>query len=443
MKKLKKLTNLRTSLLYLLPVVIYFLYYPVIPLGRSDTTNFELSLPLIWLALFALFSLPALPKAKLLKGRKKWLILAFPLYLSLTFFWTPNPLRAFLTAGIFWCLTISALTIPPLLTKLVKKRLVKIFLISSALAALWCWVQSILDLIGLSRDLSLACPGCTSITFGFPHPSGLAIEPQFMGGLLLAPSFLTLYLARTNKKLYPLAFFFMATLVLTFSRGAIYAFALGFALTIILGLIKKDKTPLKQLPLALTAFVFTVCIQGLMAQVSPTIDTFHSGVAKSLHHLSLGIVDFRPNNTPTINLEQPVTEVETPVIEATFDGYVAVSTDIRLNLTGLALDVWSKSPKTVLFGTGLGSAGTVIYDAHSEIGSPKEVVQNQYVSLLLETGLLGIAFAAIAVITYLRTLQNNLYLKGTLVAYTATLLFFSGLPNALYVYTLPPLTSKH
>ena len=49
MQRLNKTFKL---LLHVLPVVLFFSYYPIISLGSNESMNFELSLPLIWLLVF-------------------------------------------------------------------------------------------------------------------------------------------------------------------------------------------------------------------------------------------------------------------------------------------------------------------------------------------------------------------------------------------------------
>ena len=51
------LTKIIWALVYALPVVLFFSYYPIISFGSSDSMNFELSLPLIWLVFFDLLTL--------------------------------------------------------------------------------------------------------------------------------------------------------------------------------------------------------------------------------------------------------------------------------------------------------------------------------------------------------------------------------------------------
>ena len=63
--------------------------------------NFELSLPLLWLVVFDLFSFGLFFKDKLWKSLgKKWVWLLFPSFLSLSILWSPNKIRGILT-GIF------------------------------------------------------------------------------------------------------------------------------------------------------------------------------------------------------------------------------------------------------------------------------------------------------------------------------------------------------
>ena len=45
-------------MLLCLPFCLFFSYHPVIPILSTATTNFELSLPLLWLMIFAVLSLP-------------------------------------------------------------------------------------------------------------------------------------------------------------------------------------------------------------------------------------------------------------------------------------------------------------------------------------------------------------------------------------------------
>ncbi len=463
---IKQSQRLREFLILCLPACLFMSAFPQLRLGQTTSMNLELSLPEIWLIFFPVASLLNLPQIWQ-KYRRKFLCSAiFPAYATLSLFWSTNPLRAFLTVLLLWLIWFSIWNIVLTFKQssaLYHQKFCTAFLATSVVFAGVCWLQCLLDLLGTSRETSLLCLGCTSATFGFPHPNGLTLEPQFMGNLLLAPAFFSL--ARTFKatespvrRRYLLFFaFFSATLFLTFSRGAIYAFLVGIIIQLGIQLYQnrtngkiKFGPSLLTIGIIILSFIFTLTAQGVMATLGPTTDDFISATTKSLHHLTLGRLDLRPEplknplsapleadsattgadgSTPQKTLE---TGSETAT-QAIFTGYVAESTDVRVNLTNYALDLWNDSPQNIIFGTGLGSAGTSLYlKFPDQLGTAKEIVQNQYASLLLELGLFGYLALALGLYPFLKKLT------GLEIAYLCTLGFFSGLPNALHIYLLPP-----
>lgn len=587
--KALKTPRLLWALLYLLPPALFFSFHPVISLGASSSMNLELSLPLIWLVLFDVVAFLALislrsknnpkssPQSNLktspkntpskplheppknfpgISDRRIFLFSLFPFFLTLSVFWSRNPLRGLLTAGIIWLLFFAIFAIMYLLPLLappknLRRNLLLSLFISTALICVFCFVQSILDTCGLPRSATLMCAGCTYLSFGFPHPSGFAIEPQFMGNLLLAPTLTVLYLlvfktsaqkpsTKSSAKsaettpatsshlvLTLAACLFSTTLFFTFSRGAIYAYAVALLALFIFALLRRTFRPaLIVIPVA--TFLLSLGLQGTFAALGPTSETFTSAVTKSLHQLSLGIIDLRslaspektpeksqeasdkspekipentspeasnqPSTTPPDQLDADLDKIADDLPSsvgdlihdleqetAHFEGYVAESTNIRLSLNETALATSLQSPATLLFGVGLGGAGTAIFEAFPDkIASPKEIVQNQTFSLLLETGLLGLFFAHFfLVLAFLAPLlpwwfidgksgrrftpaelrgknflSRQLYrlqtsefwshpalplLAALILAYLVTLSFFSGLPNALQIYLMPPL----
>lgn len=457
---------------------------------------------------------------------KVLILLLFPLYATLSVFWSENPLRTILTSGILWLLffaIFAILRLSPLLEPPCKLKIwvIRALFASTAVVCLFCFVQSLLDSCGLSRETTLLCAGCTYRSFGFPHPNGFAIEPQFMGNLLLAPTLLTLYLLcqiaskttpRPNKTehrtktehikteqttttfphlrktsiklaLVACAILFSTTLFFTFSRGAIYSYALGLLILIIFTLHRHTFRPaLIIIPVA--TFLLSLGLQGTFAHFGPTSETFTSAVTKSIHQLSLGLIDLRPTNrvesgggvtmdrgsdesfegtnsqadagslsplgridyaTPSGEHSESVTVPPKDSSAPVFNGYVPESTDVRLGLNSAALATWSQSPATMIFGVGLGGAGVAMHRFDPVNNpSPKEIVQNQPISLLLETGLLGVALLLAALYFAFRSKpledpQNLPFLVALITAYLLSLQFFAGLPNALHIYLLPPL----
>ncbi|MDO4889196.1 MAG: O-antigen ligase family protein [Candidatus Saccharibacteria bacterium] len=469
-KSVSRINKLLTVLLYFFPLALFFSYHPVISLGSSETMNFEFSIAEIYLLIFALTSLADLKNFFKYYGKRLIPFVLFPLYAGLSAIWSPNHLRAVFTTGLLGILIYVALEINLIFRQndSLKNTLRRYLVQAAVIISAFCWLQCLLDVLGVPRTSTGLCEGCVYDAFGFPHPNGFAIEPQFMGNLLLVPALLSIYnLIYEEKLLFKkkylqtiITIFLIATLFLTMSRGAIYAFGIGLAIIFILRFPvikyngkKSNKTTWLLIPITLAGFLISLTTQGALAQVSPTKDTFWTGVTKTIHQLSLGKVDLRPTelkNQPEEKPEETKPETETPAqsedTSSKFSGYVEQSTAFRSQLTKDALDIWNDSPKNLLFGTGLGSAGIKLLEKDSELGTPKEIVQNQYASTLLELGLVGLILAVVifaATLAFgLSDFSKNPLLIGASAAFLVSLFFFGGLPNALHVYLFPLLLAN-
>ena len=533
------LSKIQQIMLLCLPFCLFFSYHPVIPIFSTSTTNFELSIPLLWLLIFAILSLPEnfrlyinslriVIKAKSHTNKAphpsshhktdklyphflRLFSLIYPLFVTINSIGSPNFLRAILTSGVIWCICLSLLTILQNISQYktqIGKSFNKNLLIASTLASAFCWLQSILDITGIPREATFLCKGCTSTVFGFPHPNGFTIEPQFMANLLLAPIFLSLFyllerpkkhLSKLNSDPYPasrlghllrlgLPLFLVATLYLTLSRGAIFSFWVSvFALFIyqIVKLIKQKscrREILFRQPLIFSAvvflpFFFTLSAQGLFTELGPTSHTFFDGVSTSVSQLSLGRIDltkvfhktnennksheshetnethethethesheFNKLHLSDLNTDAAASVQKTPQ----FTSYIEESTNIRLNLNRLALSSWRTSLRRMLTGVGLGAAGLTLYQEFPELGSPKEIIQNEYLAILYEQGICGVIMIICVTILFVLTYKlhnknhekTSIYGRVLALSFALTLCFFSGLPNALHIYLLTPL----
>ena len=448
--------------MYSLPVVLFFSYYPVIQLANGSAMNYELSLLILWLVGFDLCCLIIICLGKkwrevFLDIRYGWRWLVFPIFVSLSVLWSANVARGVLTVGLMWLIVIAIYGLLKTKKDFYDERVFdykiwRVFLVATLVICGWCVVQSMLDAFGVGRERTLMCVGCVSQMFGFPHPNGFAIEPQFMGNLLLAPAIATAWLVMWKRKRYKnhtdsyylrpgfvlLCFFVVtATLFLTFSRGAIYAFIVGmmFMTGFVLAKWKMWKHVLIVWSVVILAFAVTLNFQGFLTQIGPTNDNYGDGVAKVLNHLSLGIVDVRGGEV----VENPVENFEEGNAEAVFDGYVEESTDIRLELNRNAVMIWGWDFRTMLFGVGIGGAGQAMYE-RGLTGTPKEIVQNEYFSLLAETGIVGLGLFVWLLLLVTKKFMKSKeagMLLSLLLAYLVSLMFFSGLPNALQIYLMP------
>lgn len=430
------------------PIMIWFSYLPRISLAEDGTMNYELSLTLIYVVILAIVGLPRVwhHRSELRQSRPVRLASAFVGWSGLCVIWSDNHTRGLLTFAVYAVLYLVFLALVAerrLLCRLLPK-LVRVAIRATTSACLLAIVQIILGtFVVTNRHILGLCAGCVAGQFGFIRPNLLAIEPQFLGSLLLAPLLYITYLTLRGKHDYAkqslLLVLMLTTLWLTLSRGAIYAYLASLVVMILL--VRKWRRMLAVVGSVALSLVICLICQGALAGANPRIDSsFTQAVSTSLNHLSMGIIRLpyqrkSPTSLPSIPREHDK--------QPAYRGYVAESTNVRLSLTKTALAAWrSNRLGQQLFGTGLGSAGIILA---RQTGSQyqKEIVQNEFVEVLLERGLVGLALLGGLVVLYGRLcFQRRDYLAlAILVAYLTQWCFFSGLPNALHIYLVLALLS--
>lgn len=430
------------------PIMIWFSYLPQISLAEDGTMNYELSLTLIYVVILAIVGLPRIwyHRSELRQSGLVRLASAFVGWSGLCVIWSDNRTRGLLTFVVYTTLYLAFLALVAerrLLCQL-SPKLVRVAIRATASACLLAIIQIILGTFVVTDRHTLGlCAGCVAGQFGFIRPNLLAIEPQFLGSLLLAPLLYITYLTLRGKHDYakqPLLLVLMlTTLWLTLSRGAIYAYLASLVVMILL--VRKWRRMLAVVGSVALSLVICLVCQGALASANPRIDSsFTQAVSTSLNHLSMGIIRLpyqwkSPTSLPSISREHDK--------QPAYHGYVAESTNVRLSLTKTALAAWrSNRLGQQLFGTGLGSAGIVLA---RQTGSQyqKEIVQNEFVEVLLERGLVGLALLGGLVALYgkLCSQRRDYLALAILVAYLTQWCFFSGLPNALHIYLVLALLS--
>ncbi|MCL2095025.1 glycosyltransferase family 2 protein [Candidatus Saccharibacteria bacterium] len=473
-KTLKSFT-LHQILFLGLPVALFFTYHPRLDLGPATTFHFRTSLAVLYFALFSLLHLP-----RLIRFHPPLPLFLFLSYIWLSLLWSANPARGLLTASLITLVVTTIISASFYRSLLPKFR--QIFIATAVLFSLYGLLQFTLAIFHTNLTM---CAGCLPSILGYPRTTALFIEPQFFGGILV----LAFLLARR----FPTQLLLAVGVILTMSRGAIYSLVLATFVLILAHFF--TKTPLRQnlrfairyLTLGLISLALGLLALGFSTHHYPGL-TFQDGPSRAIEQLSLGHISITSNQVdfsqdinmakiPATHEEQQTTEPRNDGREGSvsehvgvsekstlFDGYIDESTSIRLDLSRAGLKAWQKTPATIIFGTGIGSAGI----AMSQVSdfTPLEIVQNQYIETLLELGLLGSLLTLILIFTLLfspppstlsqhrpspsqprpplphkprpnhRLSPENLAL---LTAASVQILFFSGLPNALYLYLILPL----
>ena len=420
-----------------MPVAIWFAYQPFFRLGQDGTMYFELSITMLYTAILALVGIPAVwyRRREIVKMRSVWVVSLFVAVSALSLLWTVNQTRGLLTIGVTGMLYVIFLAAVAERRRLMKilPLIIRVYLWSTIIMCTLAMVQFFAGL-WITPDITLLCAGCVAEQFGFVRPSVFLIEPQFLGSALLPAVFILIWQIGNRQKAwwaYVALLVVVTVLILTLSRGALFACSIGVMVLLILSTRNLGRW-IVIAGLFIASLVGALSLQGLAVVMNPAIDeTFVGAITKSIHQLSMGVVDIRPTQA---NPPQTTSAAEEEAKQPNFDGYVEESTSARTIRTSLALQRWSANIPTILLGAGIGSAGMAMHEVSPNHIGAREIVQNEYIEILLERGLIGLASFIILLIGVLIVTRKQRWLWSIVAAIMVQWLFFSGYPNAMHVY---------
>ncbi len=455
MENFKKL-NFAEKVLFFAPFAMWFSYYPNFHFGKSAGANLEFSIALIYIVVLALAGIKTIyqNRKKLIKNNTVLLTGFFVFWNFLTILNTQNLLRTVLVSGVWLVLWLDFLVILSLSkNRVLFQKITKNFIFSSLVIACLSIIQVI---YGAWTDWGL-CAGCRAQGFGFVRPSVFAIEPQFFGSMLLAPIVLLTHKIFGNKasKFEKITLWILLfSLYLTLSRGAIFAAIFAILVLIFINQPFSKRKILSNTIISM-GFVFSSFLSGMIfhaifTELNPRIsDGFYDSISKSVNQMSLGKISL-PKIEKNINqaIKEPEAEsnnlnskeptekyVEKPK-KAMFDGYVEKSTNERTKMSDLAIETWVSNPFVVFFGVGSGASGTAILNSTRQIANSSEIVQNEFLSILLELGFFGFAIWSLIIFGIFQKTRKEKYIWSIFVAFLVQWNFFSGLPNALHIYLI-------
>ena len=133
-----------------------------------------------------------------------------------------------------------------------------------------------------------------------------------------------------------------------------------------------------------------------------------------------------------------------------------------MTLTIASLKLWSSNPLIAIFGVGIGSAGSSVNQAYIEgfytneflekeginegtLTSPKKIIQNEYVEILLEFGIIGFLLVCAIILFLIKNIKDkkeSVLLYSIILSFGVSVVFSSGLPNALHIYLIIPLLAS-
>lgn len=456
---------------------LVFSYQPLVSFGTFSGTNLKFSLVHIATILFIFVSIRRIyqHKYELLNQTGVKLFLLLCTLSTLGTLWSGNAPRGLLMSGFLWVLFFLFVAVQVNIKALAKKKkeLVWSLMASMSLACVFAWWQVLADSLAVSSVFTLLPLAYQASVFGFARPTAFALEPQFLGSLLLIPIFIATswhYYNKGNLATNIMLIVATSTLLLTISRGALIGLGLGLLIITILA-----KPSLKKILQLATLLILSTGVAVLLSGAAAQLDSRDSvdgkaAVSRSINHISLGLInlpqpttsqahpkDTQPNPEPTSSQKEPSsTLIEAPVLPSTqtnsSSGYIEDSTNSRLLMTREALAIWSANIPTVLFGVGTGGFGTALHDKSPTYAS-QSIVNNQYIEVLTELGIIGLlVFTSLLLFPIYKLFKLRQWaILAILGALYSQWLFFSGNINVPHLwivlavaYALPYLyTSTH
>ena len=443
MENFKKL-NFAEKVLFFAPFAMWFSYYPNFHFGKSAGANLEFSIALIYIVVLALAGIKVIyqNRKKLIKNNAVLLTGFFVFWNFLTILNTQNLLRTVLVSGVWLVLWLDFLVILSLSkNKVLFQKITKNFIFSSLVIACLSIIQVI---YGAWTDWGL-CAGCKAQGFGFVRPSVFAIEPQFFGSMLLAPIVLLThkFFSKKASKFEKITLWILLfSLYLTLSRGAIFAAFFAILILIFVSQPFSKRKILSNIIISMS-FVFSSFLSGMIfhaifTELNPRIsDGFYDSISKSVNQMSLGKIKLpKIEKTGNYEINEPEIEsnnlnskeptekyVEKPK-KAMFDGYVEKSTNERTKMSDLAIETWLSNPFVVFFGVGSGASGTAILNSTHQIANSSEIVQNEFLSILLELGFFGFVIWLLIIFGIFQKTRKEKYIWSIFVAFLVQWIFF-------------------
>lgn len=270
------------------------------------------------------------------------------------------------------------------------------------LISVWVWLATIIATLSIGQFLIEAFTPLQVLreaygtgVFSFPRVHGFAQEPLYFANWLLVPIIWLVY----QRKNTLISSVLLLSLFLTLARGAFVAVGIVVVLLLVLKRNKKDALSLKAIvPLFTIPLVSTLILVGL-STIHNSNDRFQDGVGRYLDHASLGLFNYEGASNvqplPSIPSESSTrTKTKQTYSYANVEGtdtkgVVEASTLGRLEAIEVGIDIFNDSLKNMLVGIGLYRFGEEASAKKPGTYNNDLISNNQFVQLLVETGIFG------------------------------------------------------
>jgi O-antigen ligase len=299
--------------------------------------------------------------------------------------WSPD-LRRTVVIGVLWFAMIMVFFILRRIFSdaVLRSRAADVLIMVSVVVCLFAVYQFFADIAGIPSAFTGLRPQYQQAVLGFPRAHATALEPLYLASFLLVPLFLSLarHIATGRYRYCAAAVLILSVIIIGVSRGALLALTLTlpiFAVTVIRGI------GWNRLGIQAGAKILAVVLVSL-------------GISVGMIGVALGA--------------QGITRVSShaQVDDASIEGG---SVDSRLDTYTTALRLFEEAP---VFGRGPGSVGPLtVKDDATLAEQGYGLINNQYLELLVEVGLVGLvaylAFLFALLFSALRSLRQRFSLE--------------------------------
>lgn len=391
-------------LIWVLFALFFFLPFERIP--SLEILGFTLKISYIFGSILLLFAL-IFSKYFKTKIEKSDIFLAlFLLYGFLSIFWSADITRALVIWLLWLFVALIYKSVASVKINLKNKDLIlKIIIFSALLTSLFGIYQFIADSLGISQIYTGLRYQYTKAILGFPRIQSVALEPLYFSNYLLIPFFVTFAMFYEKKKCFVscvmVLMLILINIFLGVSRGAYLSLAIVLLILFGYFAVKKEWAKIvKTLTILLASFLISV---GLLYFLNggEAINTFSNHtVAKDTG-----------------------TEVSTV---GRVDVYKEAWQTFKEKPLGIGVASW-----------GVQHQGLVDYSDIKSYGN----VNNQYLEVLVETGIIGFSalilfliFYFIEVLRIIKTSKDKLYLVLMLLGLSAIFIQYNFFSTLYIIY---------
>jgi len=237
--------------------------------------------------------------------------------------------------------------------------------------------QFIADSIGLSQSLTGLRYQYTKAILGFPRIQSVALEPLYFSNFLLVPLYLTLKRYFDQKKFFSsyfwLTFLIMINIFLGVARSAYLALVITLILLIFYLITKNEWQKIYKILLSIIlSFIFSIILLFTFNGLEATKTYFD--------HITVGDTGTEVSTVGRMEIYKSATEV------------------FLENPLGIGISSWGVEHQSLVDYSNIKSYGNI---------------NNQYLEILVEVGVIGFLFYLLFIVFYLREIFANIEKKST------------------------------